>query len=35
MENLRQDKQIVCRAVFIMLRQAKLCLERNGGHVED
>ena len=35
MDGLRQDRQMVRRAVFSMLRQAEVCLERNGGHVED
>ena len=34
-ENLRQDRQMIRRSVFGMLRRAELCLERNGGHVED
>ena len=34
-EGLRQDRQMVRRAVFSMLRRAEVCLERNGGHVED
>ena len=35
MGNLRQDRQMVRRAVFSMVRRAELCIQRNGGHVED
>ena len=32
---LRQDRETVRRAVLSMISRAELCLERNGGHVED
>ena len=35
MNDLRQDRALVRRAVFDMLRRARICSERNGGHVED
>ena len=35
MEELRQDRGMVRRAVRNMLRRARLCVERGGGHVDD
>ncbi len=32
---LRQDRPMVRRAMYDMIRRAELCLERDGGHVED
>ena len=35
MDILRQDRAMVRRAVNSTTARAKLCLQRNGGHVED
>ena len=35
MNVLRQDRAMIRRAVFDMVRRAQVCTERNGGHVED
>ena len=35
MNILRQDRAMVRRAVNSMTARAELCLQRNGGHVED
>ena len=34
-DTLRQDRALVRRAVFDMLRRVRVCSQRNGGHVED
>ena len=31
----RQDRALIRRAVNAMLRRAKLCIRRDGGHVEE
>ena len=35
MEELQQDRGMIRRAVRDMLRRARLCVERGGGHVDD
>ena len=35
MDRLRQDREMVRRAVMSMHRRVEICLQRNGGHVED
>ena len=35
MDLLRQDCEMIRRAVFNMVRRAQVCTERNGRHVED
>ena len=33
-DNLRQDQDLIRRAVRDMRRRCQLCIDRNGGHVE-
>ena len=33
--DLRHDRAMVRRAVFDMVRRARVCVQRDGGHVED
>ena len=35
MDNMRQNRPMVHRAVFGMIRTARLCVDKNGEHVED
>ena len=35
MDNLRQNRPMMRRAVFGMMRTARLCVDKNGEHVED
>ena len=32
---LKEDRQMIRRSVADMLRRARVCVERNGGHVEN